>query len=43
MAALESASVGGDIKPFAKFLAELAKSNARSATLKIARKEKTKK
>jgi hypothetical protein len=23
MAALESASVGGDIKPFAKFLAEL--------------------
>ena len=43
MAALESASVGGDIKPFAKFLAELVNGNARDATLGIARKEKAKK
>jgi Fic family protein len=37
MTALESASVGGDIKPFAQFLAELVKGNPRSSTLGIAR------
>ena len=43
MAALESASVGGDIKPFGKFLAELVKDNPRNATLKIVRKDRGKK
>jgi hypothetical protein len=43
MAALESASVGGDIKPSAKFLAELVKGSVRKAALGIARKEKAKK
>jgi Fic family protein len=43
MAALESASVGGDIKPFAKLLAGLTKDDAGSATVKIAGKEKASK
>jgi Fic family protein len=43
MSALESASVGGDIKPFAKFLADLVKGNARNATFKVARKDQGKK
>jgi len=43
MAALESASVGGDIKPFAALLAELTKSGVRSDTSRTARKEKANK
>ena len=38
MAALESASVGGDIKPFAKFLAELTRSDTKRTTSATARK-----
>jgi hypothetical protein len=40
MAALERASVDGDIKPFAKFLSELTKSDVRNTTLRTARKGK---
>jgi hypothetical protein len=43
MAALESASVGGDIKLFAKLLAALTKSDVRNDTLRTGRKEKAKK
>lgn len=38
MAALESASVGGDIKPCAKFLAELTRSDTKRTTSATARK-----